>query len=116
MTFLSLPFFCFFPVTALGYFLLPRKVRNLWLLLASWFFYLCAKPVYLTLLLFVILTSYVAGISLGKKKKRWVLVLCLLADVVLLFLFKYVNFALSMVGEVLHGMGIAWNVPVLDID
>ena len=115
MTFLSLPFFCFFPVTALGYFLLPRKVRNLWLLLASWFFYLCAKPVYLTLLLFVILTSYVAGISLGKKKKRWVLMLCLLTDVVLLFLFKYVNFALSMVGEVLHGMGIAWNVPVLDI-
>ena len=115
MTFLSLPFFCFFPVTALGYFLLPRKVRNLWLLLASWFFYLCAKPVYLTLLLFVILTSYGAGIALGKKKKRWVLVLCLLTDVVLLFLFKYVNFALSMVGEVLHGMGIAWNVPVLDI-
>lgn len=115
MTFLSLPFLCFFPVTALGYFLLPRKARNLWLLLASWFFYLCAKPVYLTLLLFVILTSYGAGMALGRKKRRWVLALCLLTDVVLLFLFKYVNFALSMVGEVLHGMGMAWNVPVLDI-
>lgn len=115
MTFLSLPFLCFFPVTALGYFLLPRKVRNLWLLLASWFFYLCAKPVYLTLLLFVILTSYGAGIALGREKKRWVLVLCLLTDVVLLFLFKYVNFALSLAAEILQGVGVAWNAPVLDI-
>lgn len=115
MTFLSLPFFLFFPVTALGYFLLPRRVRNLWLLLASWFFYLCAKPVYLTLLLFVIVTSYLAGRALGGNGRRWVLPLCLTADVVLLFLFKYVNFALSLAAGVLHGAGIAWNAPVLDI-
>ena len=115
MTFLSLPFFCFFPVTALGYFLLPRKVRNLWLLLASWFFYLCAKPVYLTLLLFVILTSYGAGIALGRDPKRRVLVLCLLIDIVLLFLFKYVNFALSLAAGVLQGAGISWTAPVLDL-
>ena len=115
MTFLSLPFLCFFPVTALGYFLLPRKARNVWLLLASWFFYLCAKPVYLTLLLFVILTSYGAGIALGREKKRPVLVLCLLTDVVLLFLFKYVNFAISLAAGVLRGVGVSWNAPVLDI-
>lgn len=115
MTFLSLPFLCFFPVTALGYFLLPRRVRNLWLLLASWFFYLCARPVYLTLLLLVIVTSYLAGRALEGGGRRWVLPLCLTADVVLLFLFKYVNFALSLAADVLHGAGIAWNAPALDI-
>lgn len=87
----------------------------MWLLLASWFFYLCAKPVYLTLLLFVILTSYLTGSALEKTKKRWVLVLCLLTDVVLLFLFKYVGFALSLVAGMLYSVGITWNAPVLDI-
>lgn len=69
MTFLSAPFFCFFPVTALVYFLLPRRGKNLWLLLASWFFYLCAKPVYLTLLLAVIATSYLTGRILARAEK-----------------------------------------------
>ena len=115
MTFLSLPFFCFFPVTALGYFLLPRRARNVWLLLASWFFYLCARPVYLALLLFVILTSYGAGLALGRGKRRRVLALCLLVDVVLLFLFKYVNFALSLASGVLQAAGISWTAPALDI-
>ena len=115
MNFLSLPFLCFFPVAALGYFLLPRRAGNVWLLLASWFFYLCAGPVYLTLLLFVILTSYWAGIALGRKRSRWVLALCLLADIVLLFLFKYVNFALTTAADLLGYLGIAWQAPVLDI-
>ena len=115
MTFLSLPFFLFFPVTALGYFLLPRRIRNLWLLLASWFFYLCAKPVYLTLLLFVILTSYGTGLALERRRRRWVLALCLITDLVLLFLFKYVNFALSLGAGLLGAVGMVWNAPVLDI-
>lgn len=115
MSFLTLPFLGFFPVTALGYFLLPRRGRNLWLLLASWFFYLCARPVYLTLLLFVTATSYLAGAALSRRRRGWVLVLCLLMDVVLLFLFKYVNFALELTSEVLGGIGIGWSAPVLDI-
>ena len=72
MTFLSLPFFCFFPVTALGYFCLPRRARLPWQLLASWLFYLCAKPVYLTLLLFVTLASYGTGLALSRRKGRGV--------------------------------------------
>ena len=61
MTFLTPQFFCFFPVTALVFFLLPQRARNPWLLLASWFFYLWARPVYLSLLLFVIAASYLTG-------------------------------------------------------
>lgn len=70
MNFLSLPFLCFFPVTALLYFLLPRRLKNGWLLLASWFFYLCAQPVYLSLLLFVILTSYGVGLALERPPQQ----------------------------------------------
>ncbi len=115
MNFLFIPFFCFFPVVALGYFLLPRRGRNLWLLLASWIFYLCAKPIYLTLLLAVIVTSYVTGRILAKKNCKGALVACLLLDVVLLFLFKYVNFALALTAAVLNRVGMAWTAPVLDL-
>ena len=70
MTFLTPQFFCFFPVTALVFFLLPQRARNPWLLLASWFFYLCAKPVYLTFLLFTIAASYLTGRLLERKKSK----------------------------------------------
>ena len=115
MAFLSAPFFCFFPVTALVYFLLPRRAKNLWLLLASWFFYLCAKPIYLTLLLAVIVTSYATGRILAKERRKGALIACLTLDVVLLFLFKYVNFALNLTGRALNGLGFDFSAPVLHI-
>ena len=115
MNFLSLPFFCFFPITALLYFLLPRRLKNGWLLLASWFFYLCAKPVYLSLLLLVILVSYGVGLALEYRHKKWVLSLSLLGGIVLLFLFKYVNFALTLAAQVLNGIGVSWQAPVLEL-
>ena len=113
MAFLSLPFLLFFPVTALGYFLLPRRAKNLWLLGTSWFFYLCAKPIYLTLLLFVILISYGTGRMLDRHRGKGMLVLCLTADVILLFAFKYVQFALSLVEQALRGMGISFQAPAV---
>lgn len=115
MTFLSAPFFCFFPVTVLVYFLLPRRGKNLWLLLASWFFYLCAKPVYLTLLLVVIATSYLTGRILAGRKSRGALAACLGLDIVLLFLFKYLHFALSLAGQLLRAAGADFSTPALEI-
>ena len=99
MTFLSPQFFCFFPVTALVYFLLPRRVRNIWLLLASWFFYLCAKPAYLALLLLAVVSTWVCGLLLEKQKpsaRRGALISCLLLLFALLFVFKYLNFTLAL--------------------
>lgn len=115
MTFLSLPFYCFFPVTVLVYFLLPQRFKNGWLLLASWFFYLCAKPIYLTLLLAVIVTSYVTGRVLASKRSQTALVACLTLDVILLFLFKYLNFALSLVSRGLCAIGFDFSAPVLNV-
>ena len=115
MAFLSVPFFCFFPVAVLLYFRLPQRGRNLWLLLASWFFYLCAKPVYLTLLFFVIASTYGAGRILEVRKSRVVLAGCLVLETCLLFFFKYVNFALSLAGGALRALGFDCSAPVLEI-
>ena len=115
MTFLTPQFFCFFPVTALVFFLLPQRARNPWLLLASWFFYLCAKPVYLTFLLFTIAASYLTGRLLERKKSKGTLAACLVILGLLLFVFKYLNFALSLVGRGLGALGFSFSAPVLDI-
>lgn len=115
MSFLTPQFFCFFPVTVLVYFLLPQRFRNLWLLLASWFFYLCAKPVYLLFLLFAILFSYLFGRLLERKRSRGGLALCLVLLFSLLFVFKYLNFSLSLLSRALAAAGFSWSAPVLDL-
>ena len=115
MTFLTPQFFCFFPVTALVFFLLPRRARNPWLLLASWFFYLCAKPIYLAFLLFTIAASYLTGRLLERSRSKGTLAACLVILGLLLFVFKYLNFALSLVGRGLNLLGFSFSTPVLDI-
>lgn len=115
MTFLTPQFFCFFPVTALVFFLLPQRARNPWLLLASWFFYLCAKPIYLTFLLFTIAASYLTGRLLERKKSKGALAACLVILGLLLFMFKYLNFALSLAGRGLNLLGFSFSTPVLNI-
>lgn len=39
MVFNSAQFLLFLPLVVLAYYLVPRKGRNLWLLIASYFFY-----------------------------------------------------------------------------
>ena len=115
MTFLTPQFFCFFPVTALVFFLLPRRACNPWLLLASWFFYLCAKPIYLAFLLFTIAASYLTGRLLERSRSKGTLAACLVILGLLLFVFKYLNFALSLAGQALSALGFSFSAPVLDI-
>ncbi len=66
MLFNSFPFLVFFPVTLLVYFILPKfkMVRTLWLLAASYFFYMSWNPVYGLLLLFCTLVTYLGAIMI----------------------------------------------------
>ena len=52
MLFNSLNYLVFFPIVLLLYFVLPKKVRYLWLLGASYYFYACWNAKYALLLLF----------------------------------------------------------------
>lgn len=115
MGFLSLRYFLFFPVVAVCYFLLPQKGRNVWLLLASWFFYLCAGPRYFVFLLGAILLTYAAGLLLAKGKKAWVLALTLIVCIGALFLFKYLGFALSLLERALTAAGLSFQSPALSL-
>ena len=68
MLFNSLEFLIFFPIVTLAYFLIPHKVRYLWLLGASYYFYMCWNPEYALLMATSTIITYLSGIFIDKGK------------------------------------------------
>jgi alginate O-acetyltransferase complex protein AlgI len=107
MLFNSFQFLIFFPLVTTIYFLLPHKYRWLHLLLASCVFYMAFIPVYILILFFTIFIDYYAGImieeSFGKRRKLY-LSLSIVANVLVLAIFKYYNFFIDNVNELLGAL------------
>ncbi len=119
MLFNSLAFALFFPLVTIGYFLLEQRWRWSWLLLASCFFYMFFRPVYLLILFFTIAVDYAAGILIenagsGTRKKRW-LILSIIANVGVLAFFKYYAFLNDNLSLLLGFSESEKLGPVLDI-
>ena len=71
MVFSSIFFLCIFlPVMLVGYYLLPKAARNVWLLLGSLFFYAFSEPKYLLLMLASITGNYVFGMLCAKLSSK----------------------------------------------
>ena len=68
MLFNSLKFLVFFPAVVLLYFALPKRVRNLWLLVASYVFYMGWNAKYVVLLFTSTLITYLSGLLLERVK------------------------------------------------
>lgn len=62
MLFNSYRFFIFFPLVALLYFLLPAKIRWLWLLACSVYFYMCWRAKYILLLGFSVAVTWLGSL------------------------------------------------------
>src|SRR6201991_1514670 len=95
MLFNSLQFLVFFVIVTLLYFSIPKKLTVPLLLLASTYFYMVFKPVYILILVFTIIIDYIAGIWLERlsgPKKKLFLLLSLIANIGVLAFFKYFNF------------------------
>lgn len=106
MLFNSLEFLLFFPLVTLMYFLLPHKWRWLHLLVASCVFYMAFIPVYILILFFTIIIDYAAGIIIenasGKRRKLF-LIISLISNIGILFVFKYYNFFITNINTALPG-------------
>ena len=79
MDLISLGFLLFAAVTVTVYYALPLRLRPVWLLAASVFFYLRAEPRCGLFLLFSILSCYAAALLIPKTKHRKVLLFLALA-------------------------------------
>lgn len=117
MSFTSGAFILFVPAALAVYYLAPRRLRWVVLLLASYGFYLAAGGVgAVDYLLFTTLTTWLAGRALGalnerrkalpgadkagaeriKRRKKWVTALALLANFGVLYAVKYLNFTADL--------------------
>lgn len=114
MLFNSLQFVFFFIIVSLLYYTLRHRGRIWLLLLASCYFYMAFKPVYILILLFTILVDYFAGIWIARaegKKRKWLLILSLITNVGFLAIFKYFNFINQNLNFVFAFFGMENPIP-----
>ncbi|MBQ9140401.1 MAG: MBOAT family protein [Lachnospiraceae bacterium] len=106
MLFNSVDFLIFFPVVTLIYFLVPKKLRYLWLLAASYYFYMCWNAKYAALLFFSTASTWAAGLLVVKAKqdrfKKLMMAGCILVNLGILFVFKYFTFFQDTVNCILE--------------
>ncbi len=120
MLFSSLTFlFIFLPVVLAGYYILPAKVKNIWLLLASLFFYFYGEPKYLILMISVITISYIFGLITEKTSgilRKIMLAVSVIMSLSALIYFKYTDFFISatnsIFGTELDLIGIALPIGI----
>ncbi|MEY8326752.1 MBOAT family O-acyltransferase [Lachnospiraceae bacterium 54-11] len=127
MLFNSIEFLIFFPIVVFIYFIIPQKIKYLWLLTASYYFYMCWNAKYALLILFSTIITYISGLLLEKIKneaweekkrrtfKKTVVSLSFVLNLAILFYFKYINFALNIVTQVFAHMNIQLSAPQFDI-
>lgn len=60
----------FLPVTFIVNFFLNNKFSNVWLLLASLFFYAWGEPVFVLLMILSIILNWLVGILIAKTKDK----------------------------------------------
>ncbi|MBP5282384.1 MAG: MBOAT family protein, partial [Lachnospiraceae bacterium] len=105
MYFNSIDFLIFFPIVVFGYFLIPKKVKYLWLLVASYYFYMCWNAKYAILIAFSTVVTYASGLLLEKEtqksKKKLVVALCFIVNLGILGFFKYFGFFLENINGIL---------------
>ncbi len=115
MLFNSLQYLIFYPVVVLAYFILPKRVKNLWLLGASYYFYMGWNPYYVVLLFTTTAVTYTGALVLEHHRKRRILILTLAVNLGILFYFKYSQFAFNNLVWLLKAAGVAVEDKSFDI-
>ena len=118
MIFNSFEFFIFFILVTTLYFVVPHKFRWLLLLTASCYFYMAFVPLYILILFFTIIIDYAAGIMIESaqgERRRWFLIMSIVANVGILAFFKYFNFLADNINLLLHISKSTASIPLLKI-
>lgn len=102
MLFSSLTFlYCFLPIVLIAYFAVPKRAKNVVLLLASLIFYFYGERAYTVLLLFASLSAYVHGLLIDRFRSRPLSKVFLISSIVLglgiLVYYKYTDFFIGNV-------------------
>lgn len=131
MLFNSIDFLIFFPVVVLIYFIVPKKIKYIWLLVASYYFYMGWNAKYAILLFFSTFVTYLSGVAMASvaargeesgademqviRRKKIIVAISFILNLGILFIFKYLDFACDLLALVFGSAGIALNIPRFDI-
>lgn len=111
MVFASITFLYYFlPMFLILYFVVPKKYKNIVLLIFSIIFYFYGEPKYILLMLVEVLFSYFMTLSLEKNKSKSLLGIIVSFHIFLLCVFKYFNFIITNINSIFDG-----NISLLNI-
>ena len=123
MLFNTVEFLLFFPITVFVFYLIPVRFRNFWLLVASYYFYMRWNPRHVLLLLGCTAITYAGGIFIERIrtkatgrteifKTKLCLGLCLIINLGILILYKYMGFGLNLINRLLSALHVPFAVPI----
>lgn len=119
MLFNSFNFLIFFVVVSVLYFVIPHKVRWVLLLIASYIFYMAWRPELILLIVFSTLVNYIISLKIyqsnDQKVRKNLLILSLVINFGLLFVFKYLVFINNSFIGLFQNIGLNYPVKKFDI-
>ena len=129
MLFNTVQYLIFLPIVVLIYYILPQRVRYVWLLGASCYFYMQWNKMYILLLLFCTAVTYTGGLLIEHYKsahkghnekrrdnKKLCLIVCIVLNLGVLFFYKYFSWGISMLNRILsavHAGEITWGMSIV---
>ncbi len=119
MIFNSYEFLQFFIISAAIYFLVPQRVKWIVLLAASYIFYMAWRAELILLIVFSTFINYFFSRKIYKEKnqykKKRKLIVCLVINFGLLFIFKYLTFATNTFDYLFSLIGLNYQIREFDI-
>ena len=118
MVFSSIPFLFFFLVIFfIFYFLVPKKYKNIILLIFSLIFYAWGEPIYILIMIFSSLVDYYNGMGMLKydnnpKIRKRFLIISIIVNLSLLFFFKYIDFFIGVTNSIFNLSISKLNIPL----
>lgn len=120
MYFNSMQYLIFLVLVFTVYYLLPKRVRYLWLLASSYYFYMNWSVKYTLLILGVTTITYFASLLINVNESRVILkktflVISLIMCLGLLIYFKYANFIIENINSLISKTGLNYSYSALNI-
>lgn len=116
MLFNSIAYFIFLPVVVAGYLLLPGRWARAWLLAGSLFFYAYWNPINLPLLIGIIILNHFGAVYVAtapdRARAKAGLILVALVNLGVLAFFKYLEFGLTILADLVGLAPPGWIVTL----
>lgn len=104
MLFNTPQYLLFLPFVIFVYYFLPLKVRYIWLLFTSYYFYMQWNPLYIMLLFSCTFLTYLCGRMMEETEKcrrKVYFITCILLNLGILVFFKYFQFGIAILNRLL---------------